>query len=61
MVRQLRAGTDLGQVLLINLRWAQLQAGRQAPLFTSKYNIEYIENVWVIQLHNAIHGMGGNY
>ena len=47
MMPQLRSDTELGKVLLIHLRWAKLQSGRQAPVFTSKDNIEYIENPWV--------------
>ena len=61
MMRQLKAGNELGKVLLINLRCAQLQSGRRAPVFTIKSNIEYIENIWVIQLQNALHDMGGKF
>ena len=59
MLRQLRANTDLGRVLLINLRWAQVQAGCREPIFTSNKNIDYIENAWAIQLHKALSDMEG--
>ena len=39
MIRQFRAHADLGKVLLINLRWTQIQAGRRAPLFLSLIHI----------------------
>ena len=36
-----------------------VQAGRRAPIFTSDNRIDYIENSWVIQLHNSLKSMTG--
>ena len=55
----MRAQTDIGKVITINLQWAQLQAGRLNPIFTSDDNIDYIENAWVIHLHNKLKTMTG--
>ena len=46
-------------MLIINLQWDQLQAGRLNPIFTTDNNIEYIENKWVIQLHTELKTMTG--
>ena len=36
-----------------------IQADRRQPIFTSDDRIEYIENPWVIQLHNSLKAMTG--
>ena len=58
-MRQIRTQTQLGQCAIINLKWAQLQAGRRNIILTSDDTIEYIENRWVIQLHNQLQDMKG--
>ena len=55
----LRHQSDLGKAILINLQWAMVQAGRQNPLFTLDDRIDYIENNWVIHLHNELSRMTG--
>ena len=59
LYRHLRASTDIGKVILINLQWAQIQAGRVNPIFTSDDRIDYIENTWVTHLHNELQAMTG--
>ena len=36
-----------------------VQAGRQYPIFTTDDRIDYIENNWVIHLHNELSMMTG--
>ena len=55
----LRANTELGKVILINILWAQIQAGRANPILTSDDCIDYIENKWIIHLHNELKQMAG--
>ena len=55
----LRQNSDLGHAILINLQWAMVQAGRQNPIFTTDDRIDYIENNWVIHLHNELRMMTG--
>ena len=50
----LRKKTELGKACLINIQWAMLQAGRRNPIFTSDDRIDYIENKWIIHLHNTL-------
>ena len=57
MYRHLCANKELGKALLINLQWAIAQAGRLQPIFKSDYRINYIENPWLIQLHNSLRYM----
>ena len=52
--RHLRQKTELGQAILIKLKWATIQAGRRRPIFTSYYRIDYIENEWVLHLHKSL-------
>ena len=47
LYKHIRARTEIGKVMLINLQWAQVQAGRVNPIFTSDDRIDYIENSWV--------------
>ena len=49
----------MGKACLINIRWAMLQAGRRNPIFTSDDRIDYIENKWIIHLHNTLRLMTG--
>ena len=48
LYRHLRAKTDISKVMIINLQWIQVQAGRANPILTSDDRIDYIENKWVI-------------
>lgn len=59
LIRHIRKNTELGTTILINLKWAMLQAGRQNAIFTSDDRIDYIENQWAIQLHNELKRMTG--
>ena len=59
MYRHLRTHSDIGKVLLINLRWVMLQMGQRAPPFTTSNNIAYIESKWVIHLHEELVEMSG--
>ena len=44
LYKHLRSRTEIGKVIIINLQWAQVQAGRVNPIFTSDDRIDYIEN-----------------
>ena len=59
LYKHLRARTEIGKVIIINLQWAQVQAGRMNPIFTSDDRIDYIENNWVIHLHHELRSMTG--
>ena len=59
LYKHLRARTEIGKVIIINLQWDQVQAGRVNPIFTSDDRIDYIENNWVIHLHNELKCMAG--
>ena len=57
--RQLRTQSELGKVLPINFQWAMIQIGKRALVFTTTNNISYIENAWVVQLHEELANMSG--
>ena len=57
--RHIRKQKELGKWCLINLQWEMVQAGRKNTIFTSDDRIDYIENSWVIQLHNSLRLMTG--
>ena len=59
LVQKIRTQKQLGQCIIINLKWTKLQAGRRNVILTSEDTIEYIENIWVIQLHNQLQDMKG--
>ena len=50
---------EIGKSLLINFKWAIVQAGHRKPIFTTDDRIDYIENRWFIQLHDSLQLMTG--
>ena len=39
--------------------WSQVQAGRNNPILTTDDRIDYIENQWIVHLHNELKNMAG--
>ena len=57
--RHLRKNNEIGNCIIINLKWAMLHAGRRNAIFTSDGRIDYIENQRIIHLHNELKRMTG--
>ena len=54
IVRHLRAGTEIGKIFLIMLRWAQVQSGMKESILTANTIPLYIESPWLRRLYESI-------
>ena len=50
VLNHIRANTELGQLILININWLQLEGGRSIQLFQDHYRMEYIKDNWLTHI-----------
>jgi hypothetical protein len=54
IISHLRANTQLGQAININVSYLQLLAGFEDPILTSRDPIPYIPHNWLLQLRDFL-------
>lgn len=50
VISHVRAGTKIGQAILININYLQLTTGLETPIFESREDIDYVDNNWLLHL-----------
>ena len=60
ILRHLRAGTPLGQIMYIHLVWTQIQVGSQTGILTdTNWEIKYVQNIWWTKVRTFLNHIQG--
>ena len=59
LIKHVRAKTEIGILLRITLRWAQLQAGISAPVLSQSTRLKYIESEWLQHIQEGLWQISG--
>jgi hypothetical protein len=59
IIAHIRADSVLGESFCININYIQLLSGLEQPMFSSRDNIGYITNNWLIHLRNFLIDING--
>jgi hypothetical protein len=54
IIAHIRADTTLGKSFRININYLQLLSGLEEPIFSTRANIGYIDDNWLLHLRNFI-------
>ena len=54
IIRHVRANTSIGNLFLIALRWAQIQAGTSHHILTTNRPMPHVESNWFMQLRSVL-------
>jgi len=59
IIRHVRANTSIGNLFLIALRWAQIQAGTSRHILTTNRPMPHVESDWFLQLRSVLWTING--
>ena len=60
IIKHIRAATEIGNLLLITLQWAQLQSGIGQPLLQWTDPIPYLESSWLRHIRDGLWQISGS-